>query len=198
MMRLGEGLYTWSRFDPEKLYNFNGFLIRASEGTALIDPPVPSADDEAYLERLGFKPDLIVITNRNHLRGREWFLAKNPAPTAMHEDEVEQACVPVERRLKEGDVLPGGLAVVHLPGKSPGEIALYWAARGLLIIGDALISPAGALKLIPEAKLDDPVLLRSSLEKLRQLEFDVLLLADGEPILRDARRKVDEFLRTLG
>lgn len=197
MLRLGEGLYTWSRFDPEKLYNFNGFLIHSSEGTLLVDPPVPAPDDEAYLERLGLTPDLIVITNRNHLRGREWFLARKPAPTAMHEDEIEQAGIAAERRLKDGDLLPGGLGVIHLPGKSPGEIALYWPARGILIIGDALISPAGALKLIPEAKLDDPALLRSSLERLRQLEFDTLLLADGEPVLRDARRKVDEFLRTL-
>jgi hypothetical protein len=53
-----------------------------------------------------------------------------------------------------------------LPGKSAGEVGLYFdPARhavsrqmgGILLLGDAIIgNPPGALSLIPEPKLDDP------------------------------------------
>ena len=122
MIRLDEGLFTWGCFNPEKKYNFNGFLLISAEATIVVDPP---------------------------------------------------------------------------PCKSPGEIGLYWEKRGVLVLGDALIAPYGALKLIPESKLDDPARLKDSLRKLDSLEFDILLLADGDPILRDAKPKVMDFLKTL-
>lgn len=197
MIRLAEGVYSWGYFNPEKKYNFNGFLFVTSQGTLAVDPPPLSADDQAYFAQLDIKPDLIVITNRNHLRSRDWFLSRKPVPTAMHADEVGQVDIQVERKLKEGDVLPGGIRVIHLPGKSPGEIGLYWEARGILMLGDALIAPLGTLKLIPEAKLDDPIRLKASLKKLKDLQFDTLLLADGDPILRNARSRVDDFLKTI-
>ena len=56
---------------------------------------------------------------------------------------------------------------------------------------------AGALALIPEAKLDDPRKLKRSLRKLLDYDFDVLLLCDGQPILSGGRQKVAEFLNTL-
>lgn len=197
MHRLDEGIYIWGYFNPEKKYNFNGFLLRTGEGTVVVDPPPLSEDDQAYLNGLGAWPELIVVTNRNHVRDRDFFLSRGPVPTAMHEAEVGQAGIEVQERLKDGDSLPGGLKVVHLPGKSPGEIALHWEARGVLIVGDALIAPNGVLKLIPEAKLDDPRKLRKSLQKLGGMDYQTLLLADGDPILRGAKAQVDGFLATL-
>ena len=55
----------------------------------------------------------------------------------------------------------------------------------------------GALSLIPERKLDDPSKLKRSLHKLLDYDFDVLLLCDGQPVLRDGKLKVVEFLNTL-
>jgi hypothetical protein len=65
-------------------------------------------------------------------------------------------------------------------------------------LGDAIIgNPPGALSLIPEAKLDDPSKVKRSLHKLLDYDFDVLLLCDGQPVLRSGRLKVAEFLNTL-
>jgi glyoxylase-like metal-dependent hydrolase (beta-lactamase superfamily II) len=197
MIRLAEGVHTWGYFNLEKKYNFNGFLLTGESGRVVVDPPPLSEDDRACFESLNLWPDLILLTNRNHLRDRQWWIDRNPVPTAMHEAEIGQVEFKVERALKEGDIVGPGLEVVHLPGKSPGEIALYWKARKLLLLGDALIAPQGKLRLIPDAKLDDPALLRRSLKKLDGLDFEALLLGDGDPILSGAKAAAAAFLKTL-
>lgn len=198
MIRLGDGIFSWSSFDLEKKYNFNGFLIKSSYGTLVIDPPPLSKDDRAYFDKLGFWPDYIVITNRNHLRDRQWFTDKKKTPTAMHEAEAAEVDIPVEKKLAEGDKLLGSLEVIHLPGKSPGEIALYWQEQGILIIGDALIGdPPGSVRLLPEEKMDDPARLKASLRKLEDLSYDTLLFADGDPILKNAKLHASLFIARL-
>jgi glyoxylase-like metal-dependent hydrolase (beta-lactamase superfamily II) len=197
MIKLAEGVHSWGYFDLEKKYNFNGFLFTGEGGRVVVDPPPLSEDDRAYFEALDLWPDLIVVTNRNHLRDRQWWIDRNPIPTAMHEAELGQVDVKVDRPLKEGDLVGPGLEVVHLPGKSPGEIGLLWRARKLLVLGDALIAPQGKLRLIPDAKLDDPALLRRSLKTLDALDFDALLVGDGDPILQGAKAAVTALTKGL-
>ena len=193
MIRLSEGVYTWSAFNLEKKFNFNGFLFCGAGRCLVVDPPPMSSDDRAYWQTLSLKPELVVITNRNHLRARaEW-----AAPTALHEAEAGEVDFTPDRLLKEGEQVGPGLRVVHLPGKSPGEIGLHWKERGILMLGDALIAPKGALALIPEAKMDDPALLRLSLRKLEPLAFDTLLVGDGDPVLGGAKALVGAFVRGL-
>lgn len=197
MIKLAEGVHTWGYFNLEKKYNFNGFLLSGDGVTVVVDPPPLSEDDRAYFEALDLWPDLIVITNRNHLRDRQWWIDRDPVPTAMHEAEVGQTDVTVEKPLKDNEVVGPGLEVVHLPGKSPGEIGLFWRARKTLLLGDALIAPQGQLRLIPDAKLDDPALLRRSVRRLESLDFDTLLVGDGDPILVGAKAAVNAFTKAL-
>ena len=123
-------------------------------------------------------------------------------------DEVTQlAPIAIDEAVREGDLIAGALRVIHLPGKSAGEIGLYFDPAhhavsremgGILLLGDAIIgNPPGALSLIPEPKLDDPSKLKRSLLKLLDCDFDVLLLCDGQPVLRGGKLKVAEFLNTL-
>ncbi len=197
MLRIADGIYTWGYFNAEKKYNFNGFILTGSGETVVVDPPTLDRDDEEYYAELKLSPDLFVITNRNHLRALDWFIKRKAAPLAMHEAEIAQVDVKVDRPLRDGETLAPGLEVIHLPGKSPGEMGLFWRERRVLILGDALIAPQGRLKLIPEAKLDDPKALKTSLQRLRGLDFDTLLLADGDPLLGGARTQVNGFLSTL-
>jgi glyoxylase-like metal-dependent hydrolase (beta-lactamase superfamily II) len=99
------------------------------------------------------------------------------------------------------------LRVIHLLGKSPGEIGLYFDPAhhgvsrklgGILLLGDAVIgNPPGELGLIPESKLDDLSRLETSLRKLLDYEFDILLLCDGKPVLSGGKRQFVAFLSTL-
>lgn len=195
MIRLLDGAYSWSAFNPDKKFNFNGHVLKTAEGTVIVDPVPFSADDLAYLESTGLKPEALVITNRNHLRDREVVLKRWQIPTILHEAEVDQAGVKADQTVKDGDTIHG-LVCVHLPGKSPGEIALYWPQRRLFLLGDALIAPQGKLKTVPAEKQDDPDKLRESLKLLRTFDFDCLLVGDGDPILNDAKSEVDRFLRS--
>jgi glyoxylase-like metal-dependent hydrolase (beta-lactamase superfamily II) len=113
----------------------------------------------------------------------------------------------IEEAVRDGDLIAGAVRVIHLPGKSPGEIGLYLdpahhavsrETGGILLLGDAIIgNPPGALSLIPEPKLDDPSKLKRSLRKLLDYDFDMLLLCDGQSVLRGAKPKVAEFLNML-
>lgn len=196
MIQLAEGAYCWSAFNAEKKFNFNGHILRTDGGTLIVDPVPFSGDDLAYIEAAGLKPDALVLTNRNHIRSREAVLSRWPTiATVIHEAEAGQVDFKADRLVKDGDDIHGAVAV-HLPGKSPGEIALYWPERRLFLLGDALIAPYGKLKTVPAEKQDDPALLRKSLETLRSYDFDHLLVGDGDPLLGDAKSAVVAFLKT--
>ncbi len=193
MIRLLDGVYMWSWLSPEKGFNFNGHLLKAPHGVVMVDPPALAADDLAFMEAASLKPDALLITNRNHLRAREDVLARWKIPVILHVAQVEQAGVHCDWEVEDGDDLYG-LKVVHVPGKSPGEIALFWPERRVLLVGDALIAPYGKIKTVPEEKMDDPALLKRSLASLKALDFDVLLVGDGDPVLSGAKVAAAAFL----
>jgi glyoxylase-like metal-dependent hydrolase (beta-lactamase superfamily II) len=174
MIRLFDGAFAWSWFSPEKRFNFNGHLLTTEHGVVMVDPP-------------------LAITNRNHLRAREEILSRWEVPVVLHEAEIAQAGVPCGWMVEDGDDVYG-LKVVHVPGKSPGEIALFWPERRALLVGDALIAPFGKVKTVPEEKMDDPALLRLSLARLKTLDFDALLVGDGDPILAGAKAAAGALL----
>ncbi len=90
------------------------------------------------------------------------------------------------------------MEVVDASGKSPGEVALLWRDRGILIVGDAIIgNPPGQCALLPERVMDDPARLRTSVRAFLDLDFDTLLVGDGEAILRDAEARVKELVETF-
>jgi glyoxylase-like metal-dependent hydrolase (beta-lactamase superfamily II) len=100
-------------------------------------------------------------------------------------------------------MIAAALRVIHLPGKSAGEIGPYFDPAhhavsremgSILLLGDTIIgNPPNALSLIPEPKIDYPSKLKRSLRKLLDYHFDVLLLCDGQPVLRGGKLKVAEF-----
>lgn len=193
MIQLIDGAYAWSAFNAERKFNFNGHILRTAEGTVIVDPVPFSADDLAYIDAAGLKPDALVITNRNHVRERADVLRRWKIPTVLHALEAAEAGIVPERPVDDGDRVHG-LVCVHLPGKSPGELALYWPERRLFLLGDALIAPCGRLKTVPVEKQDDPARLKASLELLRTYDFDHLLVGDGDPLLGDAKSAVVAFL----
>ena len=48
-----DDLYTWSVFNEEKQFDFNGYLWVREQGNILIDPVPMSARDAAQLDALG-------------------------------------------------------------------------------------------------------------------------------------------------
>ena len=121
------------------------------------------------------------------LRGPLAFLGRfGAAPYGLKVDAV----------LHDGDELPyaGGLRVVHAPGHTPGHIALYAPARGVLFAGDALMNTLG-LRLPLSMSSHDMDEARTSIARLAELEYDIALPGHGAPILGRAGEKVRAWAR---
>jgi glyoxylase-like metal-dependent hydrolase (beta-lactamase superfamily II) len=201
------GIFTWGLSYVDKPWHLNGYAITLAEGTILVDPPAPQENDWSSFEAL--KPiQKIVITNRDHIRDVELFQERYGGFLVAGIDEAAQlAPLTIDEPVRDGDLVAGVLRTIHLPGKSPGEIGLYFEpARhassrrlgGILLLGDAIIGhPPGELSLIPEDKLDNPSRLKESLHRLLDFAFEVLLLCDGQAVLSGGRRKVADFLARI-
>jgi len=198
MRTVARGVHSWTQHSERLGYNLNGFYWTAGEDAVAVDPPPLTEAMRDHMERSG-KPGLIVVTNHTHWRATGELQEWAGSVVAMSPIDAEAVAGEVRRFLFAGDELPGGWRVIEMPGKTPGEIALYREAKeGIVIVGDSLIGdPPGELRLLPAEKIHDRVQLVVSLTQLAPLEYDILLVGDGEPILHDAAQRVRDFLREL-
>jgi glyoxylase-like metal-dependent hydrolase (beta-lactamase superfamily II) len=189
---------TWSWFSQPHGYDFNGYLVRHAEGNLCIDPVPPDEETLAAIARLGVAK--ILLTNRNHSRAANVIRARTGARTFIHPDDAAHARgqgAEIDGPLGVGERVDP-FTIVGVPGKSPGEIALHWPERKLLIVGDAVIgNPPEHCGLLREKVMDDPARLRRSVRDLLNSEFDVLLCGDGASILHDAKKRLQELVDTF-
>jgi glyoxylase-like metal-dependent hydrolase (beta-lactamase superfamily II) len=198
MKEILPGIYQWSWFSQEKGYDFNGHVIVSEAERVMIDPPPLSAEDEAWLQKLGPIAG-IVLTNRDHVREAEANRKQFKATVLAPVQDAPLMGIKIDRTFKDGDNLPGGIKAIHIPdGKSPGESALFLdRGKGILILGDALIGKTpGRLSLMPPEKYRDPSKAREGIRVLLKQSFDTILLGDGTSILIGGKQAVEEFLRS--
>ena len=191
-------IFTWAWFSEPHGYNFNGYLVRHAEDNLCIDPVSPGDEFLANIARMSVAR--ILLTNRNHSRAANVVRERTGARTLIHADDAAHARS--QGAVVDGDLSIGAkigpLTIVAVPGKSPGEVALHWPERSLLIVGDAVIgNPPGSCGLLREKVMDDPARLRQSVRKLLDLDFDTLLFGDGTSILRDANLRLKELVDTF-
>jgi glyoxylase-like metal-dependent hydrolase (beta-lactamase superfamily II) len=198
MNEIASDIFTWAWFSEPHGYLFNGYLVRHSEGNLCVDPVPPSDESLADIARMGVAR--ILLTNRNHSRAANVVRERTGARTFIHPDDAAHARsqgAEIDGALGVGEKI-GPLTIVAVPGKSPGEVALHWPERELLIVGDAVIgNPPGSCALLREKVMDDPARLKHSVRKLLDLEFDALLLGDGVSILHDAKSRLKELVATF-
>lgn len=110
--------------------------------------------------------------------------------------------VRVDRRLTEGDEVPGGFRVVATPGHTPGHISLH--RPGVLIAGDLLQTPrsgggpsGGRLRASSRAMSWDLTAVHGSLREVAALPCDIVLAGHGAPVLADGGRLLEELVRSL-
>jgi glyoxylase-like metal-dependent hydrolase (beta-lactamase superfamily II) len=198
MREILTGIYSWPWFSEPHGYNFNGHFIRHADGNLCVDPVEPNEEDLEEIARQGVAR--ILITNRNHSRAANRIRARTGARTAIHPADATHARnegAELDDELKIGDKV-GPFVVVGAPGKSPGEVVLHWPERKILLVGDAVVGdPPGKCKLLPDKVVDDPRRFRESARALLALDFDILLVGDGAPILQSAKERLQELIRTF-
>jgi len=98
----------------------------------------------------------------------------------------------------DGEVLPcaGGLRVVHIPGHTGGSMALLLEERGVLFVGDAIISNGDRLSR-PLPLRDDAGESERSLAKLARLSFEMCCFGHGAPLTAGAAGAVRNLAGSL-
>ena len=198
MREILPGILTWPWFSARHGYDFNGWLVRHPGGNVCIDPVEMS--DAVLDEIAGEGVGQVLLTNRNHFRASMRVRERTKARIAIHPADAafaREKGTAVEGELKPGQRV-GPFTVVDAHGKSPGEIALHWPERRVLVVGDACVGkPPGECALLPDAVIDDKPALIESLRRLAKLEFDSLLVGDGAPILQGGRAALERLVATL-
>lgn len=188
----------WSWLSPPHGYDFNGHLFKLPGLTLCVDPVAPEPNTLESL--ITARPQKIVLTNRNHSRKSIELRAATGAKIAIHADDAPHCRgqgVEPDELLVHGQRL-GPLEVIAAPGKSPGEIALFWPERRVLLVGDVLIGdPPGQVRLLKPQVIDDLPRLKDSVRQLLALDFDTLLVGDGVPILKGAHAAVERLVASF-
>src|SRR5579875_1281049 len=179
------GVWSWSRWQPDRNLDFNGFFVESAAGNLVVDPIGPDEATLAELRTRGVAD--VLITNRDHERATADVVAATGARVVASALDAPLLTVGVDRRVEPGDDVQGWRVIGFEGCKTEGEIALHDAARRTAIVGDVLWgTPAGALTFMPDAKLHDPERAVLSMRRLRMLRLQHLLVGDGACVFNDA------------
>jgi len=197
MREIAPGLWHWTaRRESIGADVSSYYLVQAR---VLIDPMVPSEGLE-WFEAHG-APAHAVLTNRHHDRDswriREAFgCTVHCVRNGIYELDGRG---PVEA-FDFGDELPGGIRVYEVDAICPDETALHVVSHRALACADGLIRSGGDgdLGFVPDFLMDDPPETKRGLceayGRLLDLDFDLLLLAHGEPIVGGAKESLTAFI----
>lgn len=187
-------LYSWSVFDEARNVDFHALCWVRPAGNVLIDPLPLSPHDEAHLRDLGGAAH-IVLTNSDHTRAAQAIAAWSGAHILGPVAERDTFPFPCDGWLGEGEEVVPGLRCVALEGsKTPGELALVLEGT-TLITGDLVRAHrAGALMMLPDAKLVDRARAVESVRRLAELPgIEAVLVGDGWQVFSGG----DTLLRAL-
>lgn len=101
--------------------------------------------------------------------------------------------LPVARDLERGQAADG-MAVIHLPGHTPGQIGFLHPEDRAMICGDAVMNLNGRLAPPWAIATPDPDMAQASMFRLGELDFKHLLPSHGPPILGRGREAMIDFL----
>ena len=156
--------------------NVHMFLVEGSENAVLIDTGFGGGDLKTLTASLTKKPITVVLTHSDgdHVGGAEQFgeVFCHPSEFTGYNERAQKDRVKL-RALWEGDVIDLGslmLEVIHIPGHTPGSIALYDEDRKVLFSGDSI--QTGPIHMFgPKRNLDALI---ASMEKLEDLDLNIV------------------------
>jgi hypothetical protein len=170
-----------------------------ADSRVLIDPMIPE-DGLGWFEQHGV-PEHILLTNRHHDR-QSWRLRDAFGCTihcvrnGMYELEGRGPAEPFDF----GNELPGGVIVHEVDAICPDETALHIPSHRALACADGVVRSrdSGDLAFVSDYLMDDPeetkAGLREAYQSLLDLDFELLLLAHGNPVVSDGKEALRAFV----
>jgi hypothetical protein len=164
-----------------------------------IDPMIPGEGLE-WFDAHGV-PEHALLTNRHHDRDawrlREAFgCTVHCVHSGIHELEGRGPVEPFDF----GDELPGGIVVHEVDAICPDETALHIPRHRALACADGVVrwGTSEELEFVPDYLMDDPERTKQGLldayRPLLELDFELLLLAHGDPVVSGGRTALRRFV----
>jgi glyoxylase-like metal-dependent hydrolase (beta-lactamase superfamily II) len=198
MEEIATGLWHWSALHEHTGLQAHSYLLAAER--VVLDPMLPGEGLE-WFERHG-RPEHVLLTNRHHDRDawilREAFGCEVHCPRSGLQELVGRgALAPFDF----GDELPGGVIAHEVDAICPDETALEIPAHRALACADGVVrwpQQPELLTFVPDFLMDDPPQTKAALcaayRRLLALDFDLLLLAHGEPVVGGGREALRAFV----
>ena len=194
MNQIAPGVVHWSAKHPNLGMDVSSYWL-TREGVVL-DPMVPAQGLDPFDDS---PPEHVLLTNRHHDRGAWTFRDRfgctvHCVRPGLHELEGRG---PVEA-FDFGDELPGGIVAHEVGVICPDETALHIPEHRALAVADGVIN-YGELGFVPEQYMDEPQATKSGLKAAYarlldlDLDFDILLMAHGEPVVGGAQDELRRF-----
>jgi glyoxylase-like metal-dependent hydrolase (beta-lactamase superfamily II) len=196
VLRVDDGLWRWSTMFAEWGHEVGCVYLEADDAIVLIDPLVPeeAGEEERFWRALdrdvarSAVPMHVLVTVFWHTRSAARMVERYDA--RVH--AVSGARAAVERRsrvvhetFRPGGPLPGG--VVAYATSRANEVVYWIPAHRALVPGDVILGAEdGGLRLCPVSWLPqghDHARLLASLEPLRALPVERVLVSHGTPVL---------------
>jgi glyoxylase-like metal-dependent hydrolase (beta-lactamase superfamily II) len=193
---IAPGLWHWTARHPHIGSQVSSYYLIKER--VLLDPLLPP-DGEAWFARRSAEPRHILLTNRHHDRDA-WRLRDafgcdvHCVAAGIHELEGRGPVSPFEF----GDELPGGIVAHEVDAICPDETALYIPAHRALACADGVVNDGDGLSFVSDWLMDDPPRtkqgLRAAYRRLLDVDFELLLLAHGDPVTEGARPALEAFV----
>lgn len=196
MHEIAPGLWHWTARRQTIGSDVSSYYLLSER--VLLDPMLPPGG-------LGWfegqpQPEHVLLTNRHH--DRDAWKLREEFGCEVH--CISNGCYELVGRgpvtaFEFGEELPGGVRAYEVGAISPDETALHIPAHRALACADGVVrSPRrDGLTFVPDQLMDDPADTKAALaaayRALLELDFDLLLLAHGDPVTSGAKRELEQF-----
>jgi hypothetical protein len=202
MQEIAPGLWHWTAERESIGSEVSSYYLESEH--VILDPMIPPPGLE-WFEQHG-RPEHAVLTNRHHDRDAwELHAAFGCTVQCIRNGLYElEGRGPVEA-FDFGDELPGGIVAHEVGAICPDETALHIPRHRALACADGVVGHGRAgneLGFVSDYLMDDPEQtkrgLREAYRRLLELDFDLLLLAHGEPVVGGGARALRTFVDRAG
>ena len=184
------GIRHWRTRHPKLGIDVDSYLL--TETGTVLDPLLPEGEGPEWL---GADVRRAVLTVRHHTRSA----ADLGVPILAHRAGLHDLEDLGAQGYEAGDEIAPGIRVLPFGRICDDDAALHIAVGpGALAFGDGLVN-YGGLGHPPDQYIgDDPEAVKADIVEglvpLLDEEFDVLLFAHGDPVARDGKRMLREFV----
>jgi glyoxylase-like metal-dependent hydrolase (beta-lactamase superfamily II) len=171
----------------------------APDTTIVIDPLVPKGEEDefwAMLDRWVEPRGLavsVLLTAPWHQRSAAIVAERYGVIVWAHESAQRRLSFPVQ-----SGPLPTGVEAFVPGGASEGQVAFLLREHRALVVAEFFMGVNGGLRVLPAPAEQDSNAFYDSLRRLLDLPIEHVLVAHGEPVLGDGRKRIAEALGSHG